>query len=90
LYKYRNDLACLSNYKINQKIRHALSPRDVPDEIYVIPDVPRTLNAKKREVPVKKILAGMPVTEVVNLNSMSNPGSIDYFVKLAEKIVKDN
>jgi len=70
---------------INQKIRNTLSPRHVPDDIFTIPEVPRTLNAKKLEVPVKKILTGEPVDKAVNIDSMSNPQSIDYFVKLAEK-----
>ncbi len=71
--------------KINDKIRTALSPRHVPDDIYSIPDVPRTLNAKKLEVPVKNILAGIPVEKAVNVDSMSNPESIDYFVSFAGK-----
>ena len=72
--------------KINAKIRRTLSPRHVPDEIYAISEVPRTLNAKKLEVPVKKILAGLPVEKAVNVDSMANPDSIDFFVELAKKI----
>lgn len=70
---------------INHKIRSALSPRHVPDDIFAIPAVPRTLNAKKLEVPVKKILMGEPAEKVVNLDSMSNPGSITFFVDFAHK-----
>ena len=72
--------------KINKKIRTTLSPRHVPDDIFSIPEVPRTLNAKKLEVPVKKILMGEPVEKAVNIDSMSNPQSIDYFVELARKL----
>ncbi len=72
--------------KINTKIRSALSPRHVPDVIYSILEVPCTLNGKKLEVPVKKILCGIPVEKAVNVDSMSNPDSIEYFVKLAEEI----
>jgi acetoacetyl-CoA synthetase len=74
--------------KINQKIRTTLSPRHVPDDIFEIADVPRTLNAKKLEVPVKKILAGVPLEKAVNVDSMSNPDSIDYFVKFSAKLPK--
>lgn len=74
--------------KIKDKIRRTLSPRHVPDEIYAIADVPRTLNAKKLEVPVKKILSGIPPAKAVNVDSMSNPQSIEYFVELAGKINK--
>jgi acetoacetyl-CoA synthetase len=70
--------------KIRKKIRTALSPRHVPDEILAVPAVPRTLNAKKLEVPVKKILMGIPLDKAVNVDSMSNPESVDYFVQLAK------
>ena len=40
------------------KCRGELSPRWAPDEIHAIDEVPRTLNGKKVEVPVKKILSG--------------------------------
>jgi acetoacetyl-CoA synthetase len=72
--------------KISTKIRTALSPRHVPDVIYAISEIPCTLNGKKLEVPVKKILCGAPVDQAVNVDSMSNPESIDYFVRLAKKI----
>ena len=70
--------------KINSKIRSALSPRHVPDEIYAISEVPCTLNGKKLEVPVKKILCGIHVQEAVNLDSIANPDSIKFFVEFAE------
>ncbi len=72
--------------KITHKIRTTLSPRHVPDDIFAIAEVPRTLNAKKLEVPVKKILAGIPVQNAVNVDAMSNPKSIEYFVKFAARL----
>jgi acetoacetyl-CoA synthetase len=72
--------------KINTKIRSALSPRHVPDVIYSISEVPCTLNGKKLEVPVKKILCGIPVEKAVNVDSMSNPDSIEYFIKLTDEL----
>ena len=69
--------------KINGRIHRLLSPRHVPDEIYAVDEVPRTLNGKKLEVPVKKILSGVALEKAVNVDSMSNPASIEYFVKLA-------
>jgi len=74
--------------KINKSIRTALSPRHVPDSIYAISEVPHTLNGKKLEVPVKKILAGFQTDKAVNVDSMANPGAISYFVDLSEKFKK--
>ena len=71
--------------KIKTQIRGALSPRHVPDEVYAIQEVPKTLNMKKLEVPVKKILSGWPVEKAVNVDSMSNPDSIRFFGEMAGK-----
>lgn len=70
---------------IKTKIRSALSPRHVPDDILPIDEVPRTLNGKKLEVPVKKVLMGMPVETSVNLDSTSNPRAMDYFIELSKR-----
>ncbi len=50
-----------------------LSPRHVPDEIFAIPDIPRTLSGKKMELLIKKILLGTPPEQAANPDSMSNP-----------------
>jgi acetoacetyl-CoA synthetase len=72
--------------KIKQRIRRDISPRHVPDEIFIINQVPRTLSGKKIEVPVRKILLGYPLEQAANLDSMRNPESIQFFVDLAEEI----
>ena len=41
---------------------------------------------EKLEVLVKKILMGIPVEKAVNVDSMSNPESIQYFEKLAKEL----
>ena len=69
--------------KIKGSIRDNTSPRHVPNEILAVPDIPRTLNGKKVEVPVKKILAGTPPEEAVSKDSLSNPDSLDFFVEHA-------
>ena len=69
--------------RIKKSIRDTTSPRHVPDEILSVPDVPRTLNGKKLEVPVKKILAGTPPEEAASRDSLSNPEVLDDFAELA-------
>jgi len=64
-------------------IRGKLSARHVPNDVFAIPEVPRTMSAKKMEVPVKNILLGQPVEKSVNRDSMANPGSMDWFVAFA-------
>ncbi|MDP8939060.1 MAG: acetoacetate--CoA ligase [Actinomycetota bacterium] len=72
--------------EISKSIRENCSPRHVPNYIYEIEEIPQTLNGKKLEVPVKKILAGKPADEAVSKDSLSNPESLDYFEELAGKI----
>jgi acetoacetyl-CoA synthetase len=69
--------------RINDAIRAALSPRFVPDEIFAVTEIPRTLSGKKQELPVKKLLLGQPIEKVVNRDAMANPASLDWFVELA-------
>lgn len=72
--------------RIRSRIRVALSPRHVPDDIIAIPDVPRTLNGKKLEVPIKKILRGVPPEKAANRDAMANPETLDAFVALAAQL----
>ncbi|MDQ3637095.1 MAG: acetoacetate--CoA ligase, partial [Actinomycetota bacterium] len=69
--------------KIKGSIRESTSPRHVPNEVIAVHDLPRTLNGKKVEVPVKKILGGAPPEEAVSRDSLSNPESLDFFVEQA-------
>jgi acetoacetyl-CoA synthetase len=71
--------------KLKARLRSALSPRHVPDEVYAVPEVPRTLNGKKVEVPVKRILLGESPDAVVTPSSLVNPDSIKYFVDFANQ-----
>lgn len=71
--------ASLEN-KIKEAIRQACSPRHVPNHIVPVNDIPRTINGKKLEVPVKKILMGSPLEKAANLGSLSNPESLKFFV----------
>lgn len=69
--------------ELRRRIRSELSPRHVPDDIVAIPEVPRTLNGKKCEVPVKRILAGVPLERAVSPGALQNPAAMDPFVRLA-------
>ncbi len=71
--------------KINQAIRNSLSPRFLPNDIFQVDEIPRTLSGKKQELPVKKLLLGQPIEKVVNREVMANPGSMDRFVRFAAR-----
>ncbi|MDQ4093150.1 MAG: acetoacetate--CoA ligase [Actinomycetota bacterium] len=63
-------------------LRENLSPRHVPDRFVVIDEVPRTLNGKKCEVPVKKILTGVDPASAVSSGALRNPDALAPFVAL--------
>src|SRR5205823_5547320 len=66
--------------ELRQRIRSQLSPRHVPDEITAIPELPRTLNGKKCEVPVKRVLAGVPLEKAVSEGALKYPAAMAPFV----------
>jgi acetoacetyl-CoA synthetase len=67
--------------KIRADIRANASPRHVPAKIIVCPDVPYTLNMKKVELAVKKVIEGK---EVKNKDALKNPEALDFFAELPE------
>jgi acetoacetyl-CoA synthetase len=62
------------------------SPRHVPDKVYVIDEVPYTLTGKKLEVPVKKLLLGIPADKALNRGAIANPGAMDFFIDFAGRL----
>ncbi len=71
--------------KIAQSIKTALSPRFVPDDIFEVSEIPRTLSGKKQELPIKKLLLGQPIDKVINREAMANPASLAWFERLAAR-----
>ena len=72
--------------RIASRIRVAVSPRHVPDRIIVVPEIPKTLNGKKLEVPVRRILQGEDPAAVLNPGSVANLAALAPFVALARQI----
>ena len=67
--------------KIKSVIRSEASPKHVPTKIIDVPDIPYTLNMKKVELSVKKVIHGDPV---LNRDALRNPESLDFFKDLPE------
>jgi acetoacetyl-CoA synthetase len=69
--------------QIKRRIREDCSPRHVPNDVYAIAEVPRTLSGKVLEVPVKRILMGTAPEKAASRDSLANPQALDWFVELA-------
>jgi acetoacetyl-CoA synthetase len=72
--------------EIKRRIREQCSPRHVPNDVFQIKEVPRTLSGKALEVPVKRILMGEAAEKAASRDSLANPSSLDYFTELAARI----
>jgi acetoacetyl-CoA synthetase len=82
----RGELTPELEAEIRACVRERCSPRHVPDAIYEIDEVPRTLSNKKLEVPVKKILQGHDPAKAASRDSLANPAALDWFVARAAEL----
>lgn len=69
--------------KINKAIEASLSRRFLPDDIFAVTEIPRTLSGKKQELPIKKLLLGQPIEKVINKDAMANPGCLEWYMAFA-------
>ena len=70
--------------RIRQALRSALSPRHVPDRILAVGEIPRTINGKKLEIPVRRLLLGEPMAKALSEGAVANPASLAAFAALRE------
>ena len=80
-----------SNENLNFKelkthIRNTCSPRHVPDQICNVPEIPYTISGKKVEIPIKRLLQGEKLQDVISLDALKNPNAIDWFLKFSSPI----
>jgi acetoacetyl-CoA synthetase len=66
--------------RINETLRRELSPRHAPDHIIAVPEIPKTLNGKKLEIPVKRLLMGQSLAGAVSEGAVANPASLGVLV----------
>jgi len=67
--------------KIKTTIRSNASPRHVPAKILAVPEIVYTLNMKKVELAVKKVIEGK---EVLNKDALMNPDILDFYANIKE------
>ena len=71
--------------RLRAALRAQLSPRHVPNEIYQVPGIPRTLSGKKLEVPVRKILLGTEPERAADPNALADPDALRYYGRFQEE-----
>src|SRR5581483_7935242 len=75
--------AAVDDARLAASLRASLSPRHVPDRIVTVRAIPRTLSGKKLEVPVKRILSGVPAARAASRDALADPSALDEFEDLA-------
>jgi acetoacetyl-CoA synthetase len=76
--------------RIKSAVRVGLSPRHVPDLLVALRDLPRTLNGKKVEVPVKRLLMGVAPERAVQPGTLSNPQALDALLAAVAQTLADH
>ncbi|MFC5065735.1 acetoacetate--CoA ligase [Actinomycetospora atypica] len=71
--------------RVRAALRRELSPRHVPDAIEAVPAIPRTMTGKKLEKPVKQILGGRPVEEVVSPGAVQDADALGAFARFGQR-----
>lgn len=73
---------------IKKKIKTKCSPRHAPNLIFSISQIPYTISGKKMEIPVKKILLGKKIDDVISKGAMKNPECINDFLNIKNQYLK--
>jgi acetoacetyl-CoA synthetase len=71
--------------RLKETIKAALSARHVPNDVFHVASIPRTLSGKKMELPVKKLLLGTPADQVFKIDAMTNAESVAWFSEFARR-----
>jgi len=71
--------------RIVSAIRTSASPRHVPDDILVVPGIPRTMTGKRLEIPIKRILLGSAPADVVSPTAVDRPELLEGFAQYATR-----
>src|ERR1700742_2660445 len=76
--------------RINKAIEAGLSRRFLPNEMFAVSEIPRTLSGKKQELPIKRLLLGHAVEKVINKDAMANPGCLEWYLEFAKVYARRN
>lgn len=68
--------------RIRTALRRELSPRHTPDRIFGVTAIPKTLNGKKLEIPVKRLLGGASLAAAVSEGAVADPASLTALLEV--------
>ncbi|MFE2715291.1 acetoacetate--CoA ligase [Streptomyces mirabilis] len=71
--------------RVKTRIRDLVSPRHVPDQVLAVAGIPHTRTGKKLEVPIKRLIQGAPLEQVVDPSIVDEPRHIAAFQTIARE-----
>jgi acetoacetyl-CoA synthetase len=85
LLEHRRELPARAAPRRPEVDQDRLSPRHVPNDVFQVAAIPRTLSGKKMELPVKKLLMGADPASVLKRDAMANADCVDWFIAHARE-----
>jgi acetoacetyl-CoA synthetase len=73
---------------IRTALRTELSPRHVPDHIVFVESIPRNPNGKRLEIPLKRIIQGAVLGEVLDPGAVIRAEDIDETVRRVNRALQ--
>ncbi|GAA4210877.1 acetoacetate--CoA ligase [Streptosporangium oxazolinicum] len=71
--------------RIRSAVREHASPLHVPDDVLCAPAIPHTVTGKKLEVPIKRIIQGVPAEQACTISAVDDPEALRWFADLAAR-----
>jgi acetoacetyl-CoA synthetase len=74
--------------RIRTCLRTELSPRHVPDHVVFVPSIPRNPTGKRLEIPLKRIIQGAVLGEVLDLGVVVRPEDVNDTVQRVNRALE--
>jgi acetoacetyl-CoA synthetase len=69
-------------WAVRRALRTELSPRHVPDDVVFVPSIPRNPSGKRLEIPLKRVIQGAVMGDVLDPGVLVKPGDVEDTVRI--------
>ncbi|OUS88670.1 acetoacetate--CoA ligase [Rhodococcus sp. NCIMB 12038] len=71
--------------EVRRALRTHLSPRHAPDHVVIVPSIPRNRTGKRLELPLKRIVKGESISDVLDVGVVVSPEHISETASLIRR-----
>ncbi|MGO4105895.1 acetoacetate--CoA ligase [Leifsonia sp. YAF41] len=72
---------------LRRALRTELSPRHLPDNVVFVPSVPRNPSGKRLEIPLKRVIQGAVLGDVLDPGVLVKPGDLEETVRIITEAI---